>query len=86
MGGADDRAAPGGSAMTKTPAELHFDSLIAQRRTIGRNTYGKGLDHTEDRDWNQMALEEALDLAQYLSAENLRLREQLWRAVQGDAP
>lgn len=72
--------------MTKTPAELHFDRLIEERRKVGRNTYGKGLDHAEDRDWQQMALEEALDLAQYLSAENLRLREQLWREVQGDAP
>lgn len=72
--------------MTKTIAEAHFDRLITERRKVGRNTYGKGLDHTEDRDWNQMALEEALDLAQYLAAENLRLREQLWRAVQGDAP
>jgi len=72
--------------MNKTAAEQHFDMLLSQRRAIGRNTYGKGLDHTEDRDWNQMALEEALDLAQYLSAENLRLREQLWRAVQGVAP
>ena len=72
--------------MVKTQAEHHFDRLITERRSMGRNTYGKGLDHTEDRDWNQMALEEALDLAQYLSAENLRLREQLWRAVQGDAP
>jgi len=72
--------------MVKTLAEQHFDRLITERRSMGRNTYGKGLDHTEDRDWNQMALEEALDLAQYLSAENLRLREQLWRAVQGDAP
>lgn len=72
--------------MTKTLAEQHFDRLIVERRSMGRNTYGKGLDHTEDRDWQQMALEEALDLAQYLSAENLRLREQLWRAVQGDAP
>jgi hypothetical protein len=72
--------------MVKTLAEQHFDRLINERRSTGRNTYGKGLDHTEDRDWNQMALEEALDLAQYLAAENLRLREQLWRAVQGDAP
>ena len=72
--------------MIKTLAEQHFDNLLADRRRIGRNTYGKGLDHAEDRDWNQMALEEALDLAQYLAAENLRLREQLWRAVQSDAP
>lgn len=72
--------------MTKTLAEQHFDRLLEDRRRIGRNTYGKGLDHNEDRDWNQMALEEALDLAQYLAAENVRLREQLWKVVQGDAP
>ncbi len=72
--------------MIKTLAEQHFDRMLEERRKTGRNTYGKGLDHNEDRDWMQMAMEEALDLAQYLSAENLRLREQLWRAVQGDAP
>ena len=65
--------------MTRTDAELHFDGLIAQRRRKGRETYGKGLDHTDAYDWNQMALEEALDLAQYLAAENLRLRQ---RAMQ----
>lgn len=65
--------------MTRTDAELHFDGLIAQRRRKGRETYGKGLNHTDAYDWNQMALEEALDLAQYLAAENLRLRQ---RAMQ----
>ena len=65
--------------MTRTDAELHFDGLIAQRRRKGRETYGKGLDHTDAYEWNQMALEEALDLAQYLAAENLRLRQ---RAMQ----
>jgi hypothetical protein len=65
--------------VTRTDAELHFDGLIAQRRRKGRETYGKGLDHTDAYDWNQMALEEALDLAQYLAAENLRLRQ---RAMQ----
>ena len=60
---------------SRTDAELHFDGLIAQRRRKGRDTYGKGLDHTDAYDWNQMALEEALDLAQYLAAENLRLRQ-----------
>lgn len=54
---------------------MYFDGLIAQRRRKGRDTYGKGLDHTDAYDWNQMALEEALDLAQYLAAENLRLRQ-----------
>jgi hypothetical protein len=61
--------------VTRTNAEMHFDGLIAQRRRKGRDTYGKGLDHTDAYDWNQMALEEALDLAQYLAAENLRLRQ-----------
>jgi hypothetical protein len=65
--------------VTRTDAELHFDGLIAQRRRKGRETYGKGLNHTDAYDWNQMALEEALDLAQYLAAENLRLRQ---RAMQ----
>lgn len=59
----------------RTDAELHFDGLIAQRRRKGRETYGRGLEHRDDYDWNQMALEEALDLAQYLAAENLRLRQ-----------
>lgn len=60
-----------------TEAEKHFDALIAERRAKGRATYGTGLDHTADYNWQQMALEEALDLAQYLSAENLRLRERV---------
>lgn len=60
-----------------TETERHFDALIAERRAKGRATYGVGLDHTADYNWQQMALEEALDLAQYLAAENLRLRERL---------
>ena len=62
---------------SRTEAELHFDGLIAQRRRKGRETYGRGLEHTDNYDWNQMALEEALDLAQYLAAENLRLRQRV---------
>ncbi len=72
--------------MLKTLAEQHFDMLLEDRRRQGRKTYGGGLNHNDEYEWNQMALEEALDLAQYLAAENLRLREQLWRAVQGTAP
>jgi len=72
--------------MVKTLAEQHFDRLLEERRHQGRKTYGRGLNHNDEYEWNQMALEEALDLAQYLAAENLRLREHLWRAVQGDAP
>jgi NTP pyrophosphatase (non-canonical NTP hydrolase) len=58
----------------KTEAEKHLDALIEERRQKGRDTYGKGLTHTDDYDWNEMAMEEALDMIQYLAAENLRLR------------
>jgi len=60
-----------------TDAERHFDALLAERRAKGRATYGTGLTHDDGHDWNQEALEEALDLAQYLAAENLRLRRLL---------
>ena len=60
-----------------TPAEAHFDGLIAERRKKGRETYGQGLEHNDAYDWQRMALEEALDLSQYLAADNLRLREAL---------
>jgi hypothetical protein len=59
----------------KTIAEEHFDNVLAARRAAGRVTYGKGLDHTDRYDWNVMAMEEAFDLAQYLAAENMRLRD-----------
>ncbi len=61
----------------KTPAEAHFDSLIAERRAVGRKTYGHGIDHLDGHDWQAEALAEALDCCQYLAAENLRLREEL---------
>ncbi len=60
-----------------TDAERHFDALLAERRAKGRATYGTGLTHDDGHDWQQEALEEALDLAQYLAAENLRLRRLL---------
>lgn len=59
--------------MEKTEAEQHFDRLIAERRATGRETYGRGLTHTDAYNWNMMALEEALDMCQYLAAQNLRL-------------
>lgn len=61
----------------KTQAEAHFDYLIRARRELGRKTYGQGLDHTDKYNWNVMALEEALDMCQYLSAQNLRLLQTL---------
>jgi len=67
----------GDMTWTQTKSERHFDLLLQERRLKGRQTYGQGLEHTDNYDWNQMALEEAMDLAQYLAAENLRLRELL---------
>lgn len=59
--------------MERTEAEKHFDKLLEARRQIGRNTYGHGLQHDDIYCWDQMALEEALDLAQYLATRNLQL-------------
>lgn len=61
-----------------TDAEAYFDQLVKARRWQGRKTYGGGLDHTATQyDWSRMALEEALDLGQYLAAEVCRLKDQL---------
>ena len=60
-----------------TEAEKFFDSVVEERRSKGRQTYGKGLTHTDEYDWNRMAMEEAMDLAQYLAAENTRLRDRI---------
>lgn len=63
----------------RTETEKRFDELVAQRRKQGRQTYGKGLswDDAKYRDkWPLMALEEALDGAQYLMAEVMRLEEE----------
>lgn len=61
--------------MTRTEAEVRFDEMVVNRRQQGRRTYGKGLTHTDAYDWKLMALEEALDLAQYLMAEVVRLEK-----------
>ena len=64
--------------MHKTPAEIAFDEFVASRRKAGRETYGQGLEHTDDRwDWRQMALEEMVDGCQYLIAETLRLKDRI---------
>lgn len=65
-----------------TDAERHFNHLVEARRKKGRETYGQGLKHTDNYNWNMMALEEAMDLAQYLAAQNLRLVEALRKCGQ----
>lgn len=62
---------------SRTECKRYFDELIATRRAAGRKTYGQGLEHTDPKwHWPTMATEEAMDLAQYLTAENLRLKEE----------
>ncbi len=43
---------------TLTEVERLYDEVLAAQRAKGRAKYGKGLDHTEPRDWLRMALEE----------------------------
>jgi NTP pyrophosphatase (non-canonical NTP hydrolase) len=67
--------------MELTETEKNFDTRLAAfieaRRKKGRETYGQGLEHGDNFDWDIMALEEVTDFAQYLMAENTRLRETL---------
>lgn len=73
---ATDKIPPGDLLLTE--CETYFDNVVKARRWQGRRTYQTGLEHRDGRyDWNRMALEEALDLAQYLAAQNRRLEEQL---------
>ena len=63
-----------------TEAEKSLDAIIDQQRRKGRTHYGKGLNWKDGSatdaayDWRQMALEEAVDLNQYLVAELLTER------------
>ena len=63
--------------MELTEAERRFDALVTARRKTGRATYGRGLTHSDPYDWRMMALEEALDMGQYLMAEVVRLEQAL---------
>ncbi len=61
----------------RTIAERRFDELVAARRKKGRETYGRGLDHDDNFCWKMMALEEALDMGQYLMAHIVRLEQEI---------
>ena len=65
--------------MERTESEQRFDDLVTARRKTGRTTYGRGLTHTDPYDWRLMALEEALDMGQYLMAEVVRLEMALMK-------
>jgi hypothetical protein len=52
-------------------------SLIQERLEIGKREYKQQVDVHDGRNWSQEALEEALDLAVYLSAEIVKRKEPL---------
>lgn len=55
-----------------TDVEKETIKIIQQRNLKGRETYGKGLDHNDNYNWIDMAIEEAADLLKYLVAEKLK--------------
>ena len=59
------------------PLDLNDDikTLIAERMEKGRKAYGHGLLPNAGYDWVQEALEEALDLAIYVSAKLLEIKK-----------
>ena len=61
----------------RTLAERRFDELVVERRAKGRKAYGKGLDYDDAYCWKLMALEEALDMGQYLMAHIVRLEAEI---------
>lgn len=65
-----------------TEAERRYDALVTARRRTGRSTYGRGLTHSDPYDWRMMALEEALDMGQYLMAELVRREAEVVRLEQ----
>jgi hypothetical protein len=56
-----------------------FTKLIDEQCSKGLSKYGTTIDEAKDEnyDWNRMALEESIDLAQYLVKENAKLQKQL---------
>ena len=59
--------------ITLTEVEQETLRIIHERNVKGRQTYGKGLDHTDtEYDWLDMTIEECADMLKYLIAEKLR--------------
>lgn len=57
----------------ETQVEQEVRLLLEDRNKIGRETYGKGLDHSDLKwNWNDMALEEIMDFIKYFMAQKLR--------------
>lgn len=58
-----------------------FTKLIDEQCSKGLSKYGTTIDEAQDEnyDWNRMALEEAVDLSQYLVREVRKLQEQIKR-------
>jgi len=49
--------------------------LVEERLAHGQKEYGSDVTLNDPRDWGEEALEEAVDMIVYLSAELLRIRE-----------
>jgi hypothetical protein len=62
-----------------TPLDCNEEikTLIAERMEKGKNVYGHGLLQNSGYDWVQEALEEALDLAIYVSARLLEIKKSM---------
>ena len=60
--------------MTKTSLNSEIMDMLEGRLEKGRNTYNQDVTLEDPRDWVQEALEEALDLAIYVSAQLLRIK------------
>lgn len=56
----------------QTLVEAEVAKILKDRDMKGRITYGKGLEHDDDYDWLDMAIEEAADLLKYLVAAKLK--------------
>lgn len=62
-------------SLDKTQVEIEVQRLLDARNKVGRDTYGKGLNHSDlQHNWYDMALEEGMDLLKYIMAQKLRVQ------------
>jgi hypothetical protein len=60
-----------------TEVEIEVLKILTERNQKGREIYGHGLNHNDDYNWLDMAIEEAADLFKYLVAERLRQKNKM---------
>lgn len=59
--------------------------LIQERLEVGRRNYGQDVQLEDTRDWVDESIDEALDLAVYLAAELVRIKQLKVRRDQEEA-